>query len=40
LQSPRGGNAIAAARALLGRLDLAGMLVTGDAIHCPPATAQ
>lgn len=37
---PRGGNEITAARALLGLLDLTGMLVTGDAIHCQTETAR
>jgi len=37
---PAGGNEITAARALLGLLDLTGMLVTGDAIHCQTATAR
>lgn len=36
---PPGGNEITAARALLGLLDLTGMLVTGDAIHCQAETA-
>lgn len=36
---PAGGNEITAARALLGLLDLTGMLVTGDAIHCQTETA-
>ena len=36
---PPGGNEITAARALLGLLDLSGMLVTGDAIHCQSETA-
>jgi predicted transposase YbfD/YdcC len=36
---PPGGNEITAARALLGLLDLTGMLVTGDAIHCQSETA-
>ncbi len=36
---PEGGNEITAARALLGMLDLTGMLVTGDAIHCQTETA-
>ncbi len=37
---PPGGNEITAARALLGLLDLTGMLVTGDAIHCQTETAH
>jgi predicted transposase YbfD/YdcC len=37
---PPGGNEITAARALLGMLDLTGMLVTGDAIHCQTETAR
>jgi predicted transposase YbfD/YdcC len=37
---PEGGNEITAARALLGMLDLTGMLVTGDAIHCQVETAR
>jgi predicted transposase YbfD/YdcC len=37
---PPGGNEITAARALLGLLDLTGMLVTGDAIHCQSETAR
>jgi predicted transposase YbfD/YdcC len=37
---PEGGNEITAARALLGLLDLNGMLVTGDAIHCQSETAR
>lgn len=37
---PEGGNEITAARALLGLLDLDGMLVTGDAIHCQTETAR
>jgi predicted transposase YbfD/YdcC len=37
---PPGGNEITAARALLGLLDLQGMLVTGDAIHCQTDTAR
>ncbi len=37
---PEGGNEITAARALLGMLDLSGMLVTGDAIHCQGETAR
>ncbi len=37
---PPGGNEITAARALLGMLDLTGMLVTGDAIHCQAETAR
>ncbi len=37
---PAGGNEITAARALLGMLDLTGMLVTGDAIHCQTETAR
>lgn len=36
---PPGGNEITAARALLGLLDLTGVLVTGDAIHCQAETA-
>ena len=36
---PPGGNEITAACALLGRLDLTGMLVTGDAMHCQSETA-
>ena len=36
---PPGGNEITAARTLLGLLDLTGMLVTGDAIHCQSETA-
>jgi predicted transposase YbfD/YdcC len=36
---PPGGNEITAARALLGLLDLTGMLVTGDAVHCQAGTA-
>jgi predicted transposase YbfD/YdcC len=36
---PPGGNEITAARALLGLLDLTGVLVTGDAIHCQGETA-
>ena len=36
---PPGGNEITAARALLGLLDLKGMLVSGDAIHCQAETA-
>ena len=35
-----GGNEITAARRLLGLLDLTGMLVTADAIHCQAATAR
>lgn len=35
-----GGNEITAARTLLGMLDLTGMLVTGDAIHCQAETAR
>jgi hypothetical protein len=37
---PEGGNEITAARALLGLLDLNGMLITGDAIHCQNETAR
>ena len=37
---PAGGNEITAARALLGLLDLTGMLVSGDAIHCQTETAR
>src|SRR3954454_13805775 len=37
---PAGGNEITAARTLLGLLDLSGMLVTGDAIHCQTETAR
>lgn len=37
---PEGGNEITAARTLLGLLDLTGMLVTGDAIHCQTETAR
>jgi predicted transposase YbfD/YdcC len=37
---PPGGNEITAARTLLGLLDLTGMLVTGDAIHCRTETAR
>ncbi len=36
---PPGVNGIIAARALLGLLDLTGMLVTGDALHCQAETA-
>jgi predicted transposase YbfD/YdcC len=36
---PPGGHAITAARALLGLLDLTGVLVTADAIHCQGETA-
>lgn len=36
---PPGGNEITAARALLGLIDLTGVLVTGDAIHCQCETA-
>jgi predicted transposase YbfD/YdcC len=36
---PPGGNEITAARALLGLLDLTGMLVSGDAIHRQAETA-
>ncbi len=35
-----GGNEITAARELLKLLDLTGMLVTGDAIHCQSQTAE
>lgn len=35
-----GGNEITAARELLSLLDLTGMLVTGDAIHCQNETAR
>lgn len=35
-----GGNEITAARDLLGLVDLRGVLVTGDAIHCNRETAQ
>jgi predicted transposase YbfD/YdcC len=35
-----GENEITAARRLLGLLDLTGMLVTGDAMHCQAETAQ
>jgi predicted transposase YbfD/YdcC len=37
---PDGGNEITAARALLGIIDLNGMLVTADAIHCQGETAR
>ena len=37
---PEGGNEITAARALLGIVDLKGMLVTADAIHCQGETAR
>lgn len=37
---PAGGNEITAARTLLGLLDLTGMLVTADAIHCQTETAR
>jgi len=37
---PEGGNEITAARTLLGLIDLSGMLVTGDAIHCQAETAR
>lgn len=37
---PQGGNEITAARSLLGLIDLSGMLVTGDAIHCQVETAR
>ena len=37
---PKGGNEITAARSLLGLLDLSGMLVTADAIHCQTETAR
>lgn len=37
---PKGGNEITAARSLLGLLDLTGMLVSGDAIHCQTDTAR
>ena len=37
---PPGGNEITAARTLLGLIDLTGMLVTGDAIHCQVETAR
>lgn len=37
---PSGGNEITAARTLLGLIDLTGMLVTGDAIHCQAETAR
>ena len=40
LAIPPGGNEITAARALLCLLDLTGMLVTGDAIHCQTETAR
>jgi len=36
---PAGGSEITAARALLGLLDLNGVLVTGDAMHCQSETA-
>lgn len=37
---PEGGNEITAARALLGIIDVKGMLVTADAIHCQSETAR
>lgn len=37
---PSGGNEITAARELLRLLDVKGMLVTGDAIHCQRETAE
>lgn len=37
---PDGGNEITAARSLLGLLDVTGMLVTADAIHCQTETAR
>ena len=37
---PKGGNEITAARGLLGLLDLTGMLVTADAVHCQTETAR
>ncbi len=37
---PKGGNEITAARDLLGLLDLTGMLVTADAVHCQTETAR
>lgn len=36
---PPGGNEITAARTVLGLIDLTGVLVTGDAIHCQSETA-